>query len=69
MDVLAVMERAQRLHERNYDEPWPEMERSIEAVLALILALNVSPCYCEEADGDGDAVLCDRCTALAKVAI
>ena len=30
-------------------------------------ALRDSPCYCEVADGYGDAVTCDRCALLAKM--
>lgn len=40
--------------------------RKLERDRAMLReALKGSPCYCEDADGDGDAVTCERCAALA----
>lgn len=45
----------------------PQSRCGADAIDDVIAALRSSPCYCEESDGDGDAVTCDRCRALARL--
>ncbi len=41
----------------------------IAAAPDLVEALKATPCYCEDADDDGDAVTCGRCAALRKAGV
>lgn len=41
--------------------------RAHAAIAKAIECMRSSPCFCVDADDDGDAVTCDRCAALRAV--
>lgn len=46
---------------------WKACDSTSAAIAKAIECMRSSPCFCVDADDDGDAVTCDRCAALRAV--
>lgn len=68
VDVLAVLGRHVALAEQvGCREQQAEAHALFDAIAKAIECMRSSPCFCVDADDDGDAVTCDRCAALRAV--